>query len=462
MPLDPNIIMGVNTQFAPYDPGPAMANAARMQQFKQAQDAARSQNALREILSQPDAIDAKTGVPTVNALAKISRIDPQMAMQMHDQAAQAENRGLETEALKSEAFTRKADMQADVVTKALETYDMDIEAGVPKEVAAQKAQKLYTDGTGELSKSGLFSEQEMERAPKKFEPDSMRAASSKYLAWKEKREADKRADRKDDLAEKREAAGERRADAQLGIERSRLGIEQQRANIERDKAKAAQAGGLSDDAIEGLAEQVINGNRAAIQGIGRGTQGAADIRRIQNRVYSIAKERGLSGKNLADATAAFAGEVSAARSVATLTAKIDTYANEAANAATMWKQAMTDLDVKSNFKPLTQAIQSGQERFNDPKLAKAALAANALFKAYAKAMNPTGAPHVEDEKYARNLIGTASSPAEMAAKADQILAEINGAKRASRQTMDDTVSGGAPAAGAKRFRYDATGKLVQQ
>ena len=462
MAIDPSIPLGVNTQFPGYDPSNTLAMMSNMQQFKAQQEAVRKQNALKDILSQPGAIDTKTGVPTVNALSRISAVDPELGIKLHDQAAQAENRALETEGFKSEAFTRKADLQADVVTKALEAYDMDIEAGMPKEIAAQKAQRLYSDGSDGLAKSGLFSEDEMRRAPKKFDPDTMRSASSKYLAWKEKREADKRADRRLDQADDREARAEKRQDAQLGIERSRLGLEQRKVAVEEAKAKQMTSGGLSDEAIEGLAEQVMNGNKSAIMGIGRGTQGAADIRRIQNRVYALAHERGLTGKNLADASAAFAGEVSAARSVATLTAKIDTYANEAANAATMWKTAMKDLDIRSNFKPLTQAIQTNQEKFNDPKLAKAALAANALSKAYAKAMNPTGAPHVEDEKYARNLIGTASSPQEMEAKADQVLAEINGAKRASRQTMEDTTNSGPPATGAKRFKYDAAGNLVSR
>ena len=466
MALDPSVILGINTQFPTYDPTRAIDTVNALNQLKQQQQTAQTQNALKQILAQPDAIDQKTGIPTTNTIAQISKVDLQLGMKMHDEAAQAQGRDLENKAREGEVYTQKADLQADTVTKALEAYDMDIEAGTPKDVAAAKAQKVYSDGIEEIGKSGLFSEGEMARAPKKFDPDAMRSASSKYLAWKEKREADKRAEKKEDLAEKREDAGEKRAEAELTEHKRHDRAEEGHAAAElafqQKKDREAKSGGMSDDAVEGLAEQVLNGNRQAIQGLGRGVQGAADIRRIENRVYEIAKQRGLTGKNLADATAAFAGEVSAARSVSTLTAKIDTYANEAANAANMWRSAMKDLDVKSNFKPLTQAIQSGQEKFNDPKLAKAALAANALSKAYAKAMNPTGAPHVEDEKYARNLIGTASNPQEMAAKADQVLAEINGAKRASRQTLEDTTNGGTADTGAKRFKWDTTGNLVPQ
>ena len=443
MPIDPSIPLQAVQPWQPYNPMQGIQAAEAVNQIRQQQAALQKQNALKSILSAPDALDTKTGLPTTNALTQISKLDPMLGFQMHGEVAKATNQQLETEAMQSEAFARKAEMQHGAVAQALETYDMDIEQGTPKDAALAKAQKVYSDARDELIAGGQLSDAEKQRMPTKFDPDTMKAASSKYLSWKEKREADKLAQRKEDAAEKKEderyKESVRHDKAQEGIEGARLGLERQRVGIEAMKAKQAMSGGLSEEAVQGLAEQVLSGNKQALQGLGRGTQGATDLRRIENRVYELAKAKGLSGKDLANATAAFAGEMAASRAISVQNVKLSAVEGAAANAAQMYQDAYKDLGVTSNLKGLNEFVQSGQAATSDPKLKRALTAAQGLASEYASAMNRGGAPHVHDMEYARKLIVDAikEGPAANDAMVKQIRAEIDGVARANKRAAEE-------------------------
>ena len=443
MPIDPSIPLQAVQPWQPYNPMQGIQQAEAVNQIRQQQAALQKQNALKSILSAPDALDTKTGLPTTNALTQISKLDPMLGFQMHGEVAKATNQQLETEAMQSEAFARKAEMQHGAVAQALETYDMDIEQGTPKDAALAKAQKVYTDAREELIAGGQLSDAEKQRMPTKFDPDAMKAASSKYLSWKEKREADKLAARKEDAAEKKEderfKESVRHDKAQEGIEGARLGLERQRVGIEAMKAKQAMSGGLSEEAVQGLAEQVLSGNKQALQGLGRGAQGATDLRRIESRVYEIAKAKGLSGKDLANATAAFAGEMAASRAISVQNVKLSAVEGAAANAAKMYEDAYKDLGVVSDVKGLNSFIQSVQAATSNPKLKRALTAAQGLASEYASAMNRGGAPHVHDMEYARKLIVDAikEGPAANEAMVKQIRAEIQGVRRANERAAEE-------------------------
>jgi len=467
MAIDPSIIGGAVVDYSRVNAQRAQqANALKMQQMQLQQESmqiqgaqaqAQKQNAITQILQGPDAVDPKTGLPTANTLMQITKVDPTVGFKFQDQVAKAQTNQIELKGAETDLYEKKAGLQADNVAKALEAYDLAVEGGTPKEAAMATAQKLYSDGHEELSKSGIFSEKEIEGAPKKFDPDAMRSASAKYLSWKEKRDADKRAEKRLDLAEKKEdqrfAEAVRHDKAEEGFRGAELGIQRSRLSMERVKMKAATSGGLSDEAVQGLAEQVLAGNKQAIQGLGRGTQGAADLRRIENKVYEVAKQKGLSGKDLANATAAFAGEVAASRAISTQNVKLSAVEGAASNAAKMYEDAYKDLGVVSDVKALNAFVQGGQAATSDPKLKRALTAAQGLASEYASAMNRGGAPHVHDMEYARKLIVDAlkEGPAANKAMVGQIRAEIQGVRRANERAAQEAQgsdygerSGGAP------------------
>lgn len=462
MALDPSIIMGVNTQFQPFDPGAAMAQAQQIQAYKAQQIALQQQqaemgrqNAIKSVLSDPDAVDDK-GVFSTNALRQIRSIDPTAAQSLYQHNADMEYKQAQVAATSSEAVKRQQDALGTAMTDSMEAYTTARESGASEDAARKQAQDVWDDRVPTLKQLGA-------KPPNSFDPVGF-SANAGYQTWKQDRDKTKFTENMDIAKfgeeQKKDATTAAHEAQQIGIEKARLSLEEQ-------KQKEAEQGGLSDDAITIAANRVLGGDKAALQGLGRGTQGAADLRRIQNAVAAIGKSQGMNdqqvAKAISDASAGYQGEVSAAKSVSTLNAKIDTYANEAGNAAQMYTSAMKDLGNVSDFRPLNAAIQSGQASFSDPKLQRAALAANALALSYAKAMNPTGVPHKEDIEYARKQISTSLGKAGAQATADQILAEIRGAKRAARSTAqaiaggDDIGLGGAQGSTSPQAPANPTG-----
>jgi len=130
---------------------------AAAQQIRQFQ----SQNALRGILSQPDAIGAD-GQPSQNAMKQIYAIDPNIGAALQQNA-------LKTQGMKSELWQQKHDMLATGLTPVAEQYEDDIKKGLPPNVAAQNAQKTYSDALKSFADSGNFTPDEIKAMPTNFD-----------------------------------------------------------------------------------------------------------------------------------------------------------------------------------------------------------------------------------------------------------------------------------------------------
>lgn len=175
------------------------------EQMRQRRQQAATQNALRQILSNPDYIDHATGMPTADAIGHVMQIDPQTGMKLREQVATAAMHQSTTD--KNRAQMAGADterklkltgwVQDNVSSPALVAYEEAKKKGFSDEAAGEAAQHAYTDGIAHAKSSGLFTEGEADRIPPKFDYPQLKAGALKYkdyVAAQEKQKTDARAD----------------------------------------------------------------------------------------------------------------------------------------------------------------------------------------------------------------------------------------------------------------------------
>lgn len=163
--------------------------------------------------------------------------------------------------------------------------------------------------------------------------------------------------------------------------------------------------------------------------------------------------------------AQFTGEKAGQRTLGSRTANIEMAANEAASLADLAKQASGKVD-RTQFKSLNDVIQAGQRATSSPELRAFTASNTSLINAYARAINPQGVGTVADKEHARDMLSTGFSKGDYQAAVDQLLLEIDAARRSPGQvkkSMREQFTGkegsGAGASGASQeTRSNAPGK----
>ena len=206
MALDTSIpLQAVTPDFSQAtDPRRILSMQQLAMQVQQARQQQQNQNALKALYADPTNLDA-SGNLNKNALGKVMRIDPATGLQI-------EQRQLQFDSTRTEAFAKKQEMSQDVRGKALTVYEDALKSGLPEPQAREKARMAQNEGLDDLRKSGLFSEQEQGAFPNDFDPTRARANAMKYSDWlaqQEKLKTDARADKKLNLEE---ASGARAAE----------------------------------------------------------------------------------------------------------------------------------------------------------------------------------------------------------------------------------------------------------
>jgi len=205
---------------------------------------------------------------------------------------------------------------------------------------------------------------------------------------------------------------------------------------EKAKIDLQKSGGLSDDTKDFLADRILNGEKvSSVAGnLGRGAQGAADLRDIQNRVVARARDRGISAEQLGGITQDFSAAGRTLTELGAREGKIAPRVQEAVNFANIAKDASAAVP-RGSFLPWTKLSQMSDTQLNDPALAKLKAATVSLINAYAAAVGG-GQIHVHDQEQAGKLLSAAQSPEAYNAVVDQLLTEAQGALNAPGQVQD--------------------------
>lgn len=182
---------------APLGPdfGQAIATANNLLQFRQNQQLVQRQNALRNILGTPGAIDA-TGNPTPQTLSRVMAVDPDAGLKLQQNALVTQQRKLQMEALTTKTAYENASYLNDAYTPILEQYKENIASGMPEAAARHEAQQATDETTQRLQSGGNLPPSVTQNLPTKFEPGEFerRALQSKnYMQWWKEQQAEKKA-----------------------------------------------------------------------------------------------------------------------------------------------------------------------------------------------------------------------------------------------------------------------------
>ncbi len=216
---------------------------------------------------------------------------------------------------------------------------------------------------------------------------------------------------------------------------------------------------LDEDTLDMMADQALRGDRSVFQNIGRGAQGSANLVALRSRITQKAKERGITGADLASITADYGGQTAGLRTSGNISARIENAAAEAAELAPLAIEASRNV-ARSGFLPFGKAQVMFDVKTNDPALNKFATANIGLATAYANAMARGQKATVSDMQEARELLSTAKDQPAYEAIVGQMQQEIRAAQRAPQRVREhlrgeisgrggdhgDAGSGGSPAA----------------
>jgi hypothetical protein len=171
----------------------------------------------------------------------------------------------------------------------------------------------------------------------------------------------------------------------------------------------AGAGMLAPDTLAFTAQQYLTGDKSAVQGYSRNaTMRAA----LQTAIVQQAKIMGMSGPDVAAKMADYAGIMAGSRTVGQRQANIALASNEAIKMMDIVKQR-SDAFARTNFIPFNKALAAYESGTGAPEVKALGQSINSLVNVYARAINPTGVPTVEDKREARQWISEINSPAQV-------------------------------------------------
>ncbi len=182
-------------------------------------------------------------------------------------------------------------------------------------------------------------------------------------------------------------------------------------------------GGLDDKTLNFMADQYLAGDKTVLQNIGRGAQGAADIRSLRQKIAERGTAQGLDGPAAAQRMIDYVGDTARERTAGTQEGRMVTAGIEANGAIELGRAASAAVP-RTNWVPVNRAIQAYQNNTSDPKLRAFGAANLTIINTYARAINPTGVGTMHDKEEASKMLATADGPAAYEAVLQQLQKEI--------------------------------------
>jgi hypothetical protein len=207
MPLNPNIALAFRpTQMSGLDLGDMAANAQQALQAVQAGQQFRNQNALRDILSRPGAVNA-VGNLSPEAMGQVMGVDPALGIKLKQNELVTQQNLMRQQVMQSDLFAKKMDNIYELYTPVLTAFE-EAGATLPPDQAMRRGQEALDAANERAKQSGLYSPAELQNMPTQFDPLKLRqmvSGSRNYQDWQRGRLAMRNADRADAREARREA-----------------------------------------------------------------------------------------------------------------------------------------------------------------------------------------------------------------------------------------------------------------
>ena len=363
--------------------------------------------------------------------------------------------------LSSEVYQTQVHERANYMANALRALQLT------KAKRALDADVRFSDFTAGLQPSAMTSEGLLDAA-KKIPIDVLSESPKaqqfmQLVSQVQNREAAAQA-RKDaiqarylQIEQMAEAARQRSEDRQLGIQ-ERAAADRRHADLQRTmigmRADALKQGlELRRDAAEErrqqredalltpqeatfMAGQYLAGDKSVFQNVGRGSQGAENIIRLRRAVQAEAERRKMKPDEIAARMAEFEGIKAGERTLGNRTANIEMAVTEAQQMAPLALTASENVD-RTKIPTLNAALLAAEKGMGDENVVRLGVATNSLINIYARAISPTGVPTVSDKDHARELLASAWAKGQYRAGVDQLMKELQAARRAPGQVRSE-------------------------
>lgn len=202
---------------------------------------------------------------------------------------------------------------------------------------------------------------------------------------------------------------------------------------------------LDADTRQYMAQQYLTGDTSVLNGLARNP---VEIGMMRQAIVKEARAQGMSPADISAKIAEFGGMKAGERTLGTRSANIEMAASEAASLAQLAKEASERVD-RTGLKTLNQVEQAAQKATSNPDLRKFVASNTSLINAYARAINPQGVGTVADKEHAREMLDTAFSKGDYSATVDQLLKEIDAARKSPGTVKDSLRSGFTGSDGGK-------------
>lgn len=205
----------------------------------------------------------------------------------------------------------------------------------------------------------------------------------------------------------------------------------------RVAATNATGSSLTPEAIDFNAKRLLNGEkpRDVLANFGRGTQGAADLRAVQNKYVELAGQAGVAPEDMAGKVQELAAEGRTRLELGAREGKIAPRVQEAQDFAKLALDRSNAIP-RGNWTDANKAIQYVDAHLSDPKLAAFNAANVSLINAYAAAIGG-GTVHVHDQEVGQKMLSTNAGPEGYKAAVNQIIRETQTALGAPGKVMND-------------------------
>jgi hypothetical protein len=214
-----------------------------------------------------------------------------------------------------------------------------------------------------------------------------------------------------------------------------------------------------------MAEQYLAApDPSVFTNLGRGKQGGENVVALRKDIMALAKERGMSGADIAALGIGVQGEKAFARAAGTRTAAIETAGAEFQQVSPLVRQASAALP-RSQSLDINAVMESAQTRTGDPRWVKLGQTIETAKNVYARAISPTGTPTEGTRTRADSHFKSTMTPEQINAALDIMDQEIAAARRAPaevKESQRERIAGGKPASQAEPTKTIGNKTYVQR
>jgi len=168
---------------------------------------------------------------------------------------------------------------------------------------------------------------------------------------------------------------------------------------------------------------------------------------IQNMSHKLLQESGITPEQRAENWQKYAGGTQYQRSAGTYGARVEAASAEVDQLMPQALEASRALP-RGEWVPINKLVQQFEAGTSDPNYYDFAFANWSLVNAYARAINPTGVPRLEDKKHALELVSLATDDKSYERVLARMKKEVEASKKAISQTREST--GGKPLPSGKK------------